>query len=284
MRQFWNISLGLLVLLSLGCKDGFYFNRNAKDPVVARVGERNLFKSQLEDLVHSGTSATDSAAIVDGYIQNWIRENLMILEAEKNVAADINLNKLVDDYRSSLLVYNYEKRLIETQLDTVISMDEKKAFYDQYKNQYILSHPIFKCLIAKLPAKSPDLTNIKKALGKSDLTEALFLIKEKAVYHHIDTDLFMTTDDLKALLPPNMVEAKKIAPNKIFQDKYKDYEYFVKILDYYDENKIPPFEYIEVKIAKTILSERKIQLLKRYRQDLYENGISDKKFEIYKQE
>lgn len=267
-----------------GCKDGFYFNENAKDPVVARVGERSLFKSQLEELVHEGTSATDSAAIVDGYMQNWIRENLMIAEAEKNVAADINLNKLVDDYRSSLLVYNFEKRLIDTKLDTTVLMAEKKAYYEQNKNQYILSHPVFKCLIAKVPAKSSDVKNIKQSLGKSDLTEALFLIKEKAVYHHIDTAAYMTFEDLRSLLPANMVNPDKISSGKIYQEKSKEYEYFVKILKYYDENKIPPFDYIDAKITKTILSERKIQLLKKYRQDLYDNGIANKNFEIYKPE
>ena len=99
-----------MIFLHPGCKDGL-FNDNAKDPVVARVGEQYLFKSQLEELVHDGTSPTDSAAIVDGYVQNWIVENLMIREADKNVAADINLNKLVEEYRASLLVYNYEKKL-----------------------------------------------------------------------------------------------------------------------------------------------------------------------------
>ena len=278
------LSLVAFVLLFFGCKDGFYFNKDAKDPVVARVGERNLFKSQLENLVHSGTSPADSAAIVDGYIQNWIREHLMISEAEKNVAADINLNKLVDDYRSSLLVYNYEKMLIETKLDTIVTLDEKKSFYEHNNNQYVLSHPIFKCIVAKIPTKSADIGNIKKALDKSDLTEALYLIKERAVYHHIDTAAYLTIEDLSSLIPTNMVEPNKIVSGKIYQQKSKDYEYFVKILKYYDEKKIPPFDYIEIKIVKTILSERKIQLLKKYRQDLYDNGITNKNFEIFKPE
>jgi hypothetical protein len=283
LRRIFIFAILLLSLL-IACKDGFNFNKGAKDPIIAKVGERYLFKSQIQDLVHSGTSPTDSLAIVDGYIQNWIRENLMIDEAEKNVAADINLNKLVDDYRSSLLVYNYEKRLIDTKLDTNVSIDERRAYYNLYSSQYLLSHPIFRCVIAKVPAKSPDVSNIKKALAKSDLTEALFLIKEKAVYHHIDTEIYMTTNDLRSILPPDMLASGKLSSGKIIQEKSKDYEYFVKILDYYDENKIPPFEYIEAKIVKTILSERKIQLLKKYRQDLYDNGISNKKFEIFKPE
>ncbi|MBK8349955.1 MAG: hypothetical protein IPL08_20960 [Saprospiraceae bacterium] len=274
----------IFVFCMTACKDGFYFNKKAKDPILASVGERNLFKSQVDGLIHDGTSPTDSAAIVDGFVQNWIRENLMITEAESNVAADINLNKLIDDYRSSLLVYNYENKLIDKKLDTLLTYAEKKAYYDANKNQYVLSHPVFKCIIAKIPAKVPGLSSVKTALNKSDMTEALFLIKEKAVYHHIDTAMFLTIEDLKSLVPADMINSKDLSNGKVIQKKEKEFEYFVKILKYYDENKIPPFDYIEGKITKTILSERKIQLLKTYRQELYEKGIAEKKFEIYKQD
>ncbi|MBK7805214.1 MAG: hypothetical protein KA270_07545 [Saprospiraceae bacterium] len=276
--------LVLPLLFLFSCKDGFNFNRDTKDPIIAKVGEKNLFKSQIAELIHPGTSPTDSAAIVDGYIENWIRENLMILEAEKNVAADINLNKLVDDYRSSLLVYNFEKRLVDQMLDTVITMDEKRDYYESFKNQYLLSHPIFKCVIAKVSSKASGLKDIKNALGKADMTESIFLIKEKAVYHHLDTAKWMTIEDLESLLPKGMIEISELSGGKVFQKKEKDYEYFVKIITYYDEKRIPPFDYIEGKIIKTILSERKIELLKKYRQDLYDQGISDQKFEVFKPE
>lgn len=276
--------LVLPLLFLFSCKDGFNFNRDTKDPIIAKVGEKNLFKSQIAELIHPGTSPTDSAAIVDGYIENWIRENLMILEAEKNVAADINLNKLVDDYRSSLLVYNFEKRLVDQMLDTVIAMDEKRDYYESFKNQYLLSHPIFKCVIAKVSSKASGLKDIKNALGKADMTESIFLIKEKAVYHHLDTAKWMTIEDLESLLPKGMIEISELSGGKVFQKKEKDYEYFVKIITYYDEKRIPPFDYIEGKIIKTILSERKIELLKKYRQDLYDQGISDQKFEVFKPE
>ncbi len=253
----------LLFLFLFSCKDGFNFNRDTKDPIIAKVGEKNLFKSQIAELIHPGTSPTDSAAIVDGYIENWIRENLMILEAEKNVAADINLNKLVDDYRSSLLVYNFEKRLVDQMLDTVITMDEKRDYYESFKNQYLLSHPIFKCVIAKVSSKASGLKDIKNALGKADMTESIFLIKEKAVYHHLDTAKWMTIEDLESLLPKGMIEISELSGGKVFQKKEKDYEYFVKIITYYDEKRIPPFDYIEGKIIKTILS--RILIMQNFR-------------------
>lgn len=245
------------------------------------MGERNLFKSQISDLVNPGTSITDSVAIVEGFTVNWIRENLMIAEAEKNVAADINLNKLVDDYRSSLLVYNFEKRIMDQQLDTIVLLAEKNQYYENNKSQYLLSHPIVRCLIAKIPEKQPGIQAVKSALGKTDLTEALFLVKEKAVYHQIDADKWFSVEELRSLIPANMVSSEDIKSGKIFQKNDGDFEFFVKILNQYDAKEIPPFEYIESKITKSILSERKNNLLKQYRAKLYEKGMVNGDFEIF---
>jgi len=275
----------LIIITSIGCKDGFHFGSNDKDPVIARVGERNLFKSQLDDLVHDGTSPLDSAAIADGYIQNWVRENLMILEAEKNIAADINLNKLVDDYRSSLLVYNYEKKLVEDQLDTVVLEVEKKSFYENNKSLYRLSHPVFKGIIAKVPIKlKSDIANIKKALSKSDLTEAMFIIREKATYRQLDTAMYISMDDLESLVPGSLIKKIDKTQGKSYNVQEKDSEYFVKVIKYYDETSIAPFDFIEGKIVKTILSERKNTLLLNYRKQIYDVALNNKEFEIYKNE
>jgi hypothetical protein len=267
--------------LTLSCKNGFDFNKKSKDPVIAKVGDKKLFKSQLEMLVNAGSSATDSAAIVDGFIENWVRENLMIAEAEKNVAADINLNKLVDDYRSSLLVYNFEKRLIDQRLDTAIALSDKKAYYENNKNQYLLSHPIVQCIIAKIPEKDKGLSSVKSALNKSDLTEAFFLVKEKAVYHHIDAEKWLSIEEIKSLVPEGTLSTGDLKQGKLFQKHEGQFEFFVKILGYYDEKEIPPFEYIESKITKSIFSERKNKILRDFRNELYEKGLNDGRFEMY---
>ncbi|MBK8519172.1 MAG: hypothetical protein IPL55_23665 [Saprospiraceae bacterium] len=232
-------------------------------------------------MIIPGTSPTDSAAIVDGFVQNWIRENLMIVEAEKNIAADINLNKLVDDYRSSLLVYNFEKRLVDKNLDTIISNAEQKVYYEENKNQYLLSHPIVRCIISKIPARQQEMRAIRTALNKSDLTEAMFLVKEKSVYHHIDLEKWMSFEDLRSLIPVDMVPQGSIKSGKVYEKNEGEFYFFVKIIGFYDEKQIPPFEYIKSKITKTILSQRKNNLLKQYRAKLYENGITNGDFEIF---
>lgn len=276
---FLIVTIGILGLVS--CENIFNFQSGTKDPVIAKVGEKRLFYSQLKDMTVPGVSETDSAAIVDGYIQNWIRENLMVSEAEKNIAADINLNKLVDDYRSSLLVYNYEKKLVEQLLDTIILIADKKKYYEVNKSSYQLSHPIVRCLIAKVPEKVSSLPAIRSALNKDDMTEANFLVKENASFYHLETEKWMSLEELKSLLPDGMITEDQIKTGRVFQTKDNKHEFFVKILGHYDEKEVPPFEYIDSKITKSILSERKTNLLKQYRTSLYERGSEEGLFEIF---
>lgn len=279
-----SVLAAVLLFLLTGCKEIRSLGKGEKDQVIARVGDRSLYLSQIKELVHEGTSAIDSAAVVDAFIQNWIREGLMISEAEKNVATDININKLVDDYRSSLLVYNYEKLLVETKLDTIVTESDKKKFYEINKGQFVLSHPIFKCIIARFPSKYKDLDVVKNLLNNNHLSEAMKAIEKNALASYIDTVGYLSMDDLISLLPENMIKVSEMKSGKIFEKKDRNGDYLVKLVSFYNENEIPPLDFIETKITKTILSERKIQLLKNFREELYEKALNTREFEIFKPE
>lgn len=263
------------------CKDGIWFYPSEKDPVVAKVGIHLLHKSLLDDLVTDGTAPQDSAVIVDGFIQNWIRQKLMEDEAENNVSADINISKLVEDYRSSLLVYNFEKKLIDKMLDTIVSLEESETYYDNKKAQFLLSHPILKLMMAKISSKNKNLSQIEKSLKKDDLSEAFYILKDNASSLFVDTSRWLTLQEMNALFPENLLEKVDLNKTKFYRKKDGDYEYFVKILDYHSENSIPPFIYIRDRVDKLIVSERKNNILSQYRQTLYDEGIKKKSFEIF---
>lgn len=280
-RKFkWPLLIFMLLISLLSCSNKPKNKTLPDDKVIAKVGSKYLYQSQINELISEGTSPTDSVTIVNGFLQNWIREGLVILEAEKQVAADLNLDKLVDDYRSSLLVYNFENKLIENQLDTVVTISEKQEFYEMHKNNYRLSHPIFKCLAGKFSKKNKNLKNIEKAFSNLDLYSIETLASREAITFFADTSRYMIKEDLLTWMPSEVNNKIKKSQKPLkFSDS--NYEYFVKMVEFYDENDIPPFSYIESKIEKTILSERKNKLLKDFRQQLYLKGISENKFEIY---
>jgi hypothetical protein len=281
MKLYILAGLQFFILLSgPGCYSKAKNSLDSEDILIARVGNRMLYQKQIRDLVSEGTSATDSVTIVNGFIQNWIREGLMILEAEKKIAADINIDQLVEDYRSSLLVYNFEKKLIDEQLDTIVLNSEKTDFYEMHRNNYQLSHPIFKCIAGQFDKKNKSLRNIVRTYESGDLYDIQLITEDNAVKFHIDTSVYLTKDDLQSWMPQDFFK-NKLNSKKAIRYSDKDYEYIVKMVEFYDENTIPPFNFLEGRITKTILSERKNALLKEFRQQLYVKGIAEKKFEIY---
>ncbi|MBK9253860.1 MAG: hypothetical protein IPM42_00080 [Saprospiraceae bacterium] len=263
------------------CKDAFRFDQTPQDEVIVKVGDKMLFKSQLEDLVHQGVSASDSVNIIAGFTENWIRENLMIMEAEKKVASDIDINKLMADYRASLLVYNYEKKLIDEKLDTMVTENQKFEFYENNKSQFLLSHRIYQCVVAVFPDNDSGLKNFSRLLKGSDISEAIYTIKEKAKTYQIDLNKWYTREEILSFLPPDAKAKTQFSKNDVLNFSYKGAEYYVKILNQVDENQVPPLEYIEGRILKVILNNRKTELLKNIRKNLYEKAVSENKIKIY---
>jgi hypothetical protein len=60
-------------------------NQGDTSPVVARVYDHELHASELDGLVGQGVSPEDSAAIVSAYIDQWVRQTVILAKAEKNV-------------------------------------------------------------------------------------------------------------------------------------------------------------------------------------------------------
>ena len=99
-----------------------FFEEEINDDVVAKVGSKYLFKDDISGIVPPKTTKEDSAFIIDNYIEGWVKDNLILQKAELNLKENQkDVKKQLEDYRSSLIIYTYEKELIKQLLDTTVS-------------------------------------------------------------------------------------------------------------------------------------------------------------------
>ncbi len=63
--------------------------------------------------------------------------------------------------------------------------------------------------------------------------------------------------------------------------KVGDTKFYVKVIDVVDKNEIPPLDYIESKIKRIILNNRKKALIKRKKQQLYDQNYNNNKIKIH---
>lgn len=124
MKRF---AVGLVCLLALmSCQNSKNGN---DDKIVASVYDKVLHQSDLQSVMYEGISSNDSIVRTKAFIDNWIRRQLLIHQAEENIdKSELDFSKQIEEYRNSLIIYKYETIMIEKNLDTVIS-DEEIAKY-----------------------------------------------------------------------------------------------------------------------------------------------------------
>lgn len=252
-----------------------------KGKVLAEVAGRKLYESDVSNLVQTSSSPADSIRILKGVVNNWVKDQLMILEAEKNLPKDINLEKMIEDYRSSLLLYNYETKLATELLDTLVTREEKQQYYNQHSDEFILPEAIAKYRVVRFPRTTKSLDNFYKDWKKGDLAAIAAFADSQADYSDLDGETWKTISQLETLLPKNFISRSWYGENKEMRKKHDDDEYFIRITRFASAGKVPPFEYIEAKIEKVILNERKIKLLKQKKQQLFDKEFGSSKVKLY---
>lgn len=122
-----SIATGLMLVLALfSCQN----SKNGKDDKpVAAIYDKVLYQSDLQGIMYDGISTNDSLVRTKVFIDNWIRRQLLIHQAENNLdKSELDCVKEMEDYRNSLIIYKYESMLIAQNLDTVVSDEEIEKY------------------------------------------------------------------------------------------------------------------------------------------------------------
>jgi hypothetical protein len=257
--------------------------------VVARVHNSFLYQDELIGIIPTGTTTEDSVARVTAYVNSWIRKQLVINEAMKNI--DINeaeVERKVLDYRYSLIGYEYQNYYIKKNLDDSVSDKEIEAYYKERLDNFILKQNIIQGTYIKVPKEAPRTKRIKELMYSKKEKEAdelkSYCLSFSAAYHLADSS-WIEFDKLAVNSPLAEI------PNKIqFLRSYNYYEtsdeeflYFLKIDAYKISDNVSPLEFVKEDIKNIILNKRKVELARKLEDDVYENAARRKDFEVFNQ-
>ncbi len=122
-----SIATGLMLVLALfSCQNS---NNGKDDKPVAAIYDKVLYQSDLQGIMYDGISTNDSLVRTKVFIDNWIRRQLLIHQAENNLdKSELDCVKEIEDYRNSLIIYKYESMLIAQNLDTIVSDEEIEKY------------------------------------------------------------------------------------------------------------------------------------------------------------
>jgi len=270
------------VVLS-SCKDRY----DTSDAVVARVYNDVLLRSELASKIPYGLSETDSAKQADQIIKNWINTKAVLNFAERNLSdKQKDFSKQLQEYRNSLIVYAYERELINQKLDTVISEQELKAYYDANIENFKLKSYIVKLRFVKLSTEAPKQKQLQKWFqsdDEEDFEKLYAYCQQFADNFYFEENEWLFLQDVLKEVPINVSDWNSFLQNtKYFTFESDSFQYLVRFFDYKLKDDRSPLILEKGKITDLILNRRKVELINQMREDVVKDSYANNKIQVNK--
>jgi len=257
----------------------------SKEDIVATAFDYQLYKSELKGIIPLGTTKSDSIAIIRNFINNWIRQKIILHKAEKNLSGDQkDFTDQIENYRNSLLVYSYESKLINQLLDTVVSNEQIQDYYNKNTDNFLLKDNIIKVNYVKLQVNSPYKAKIKSLLlskteNKSQLID---LCSKQAINFYLEDDDWLFFNDLLKEIPIETYNQEAfLKNNRTIETKDQNYYYLIYVKDFKIKETTSPLSFEKDNVRNIIINKRKLELINKMHNELYDESLKNNDFKIY---
>lgn len=269
-----------------GCSDTSESDES-EDIVLAKVFDLELNFSQIPKEAFNSAHGNDSIALLKLYVNNWVNQQVLLHHAQENLGSEIpaNIEAKVEQYRRSLLIYEYQRALLAERLDTQVSQDEIETYYAKNQKNFELKRNLVRLRYVKLPNEAKDASKVKKLFLSDDASDRFKLIEycdKFAVNSYFDEDAWLSFDDLLKEIPlKNYDEETFLKQNKFVELRDEDYLYWIYIRSFRVKNSTSPLEFEEENIRTILINQRKVKLLKEMEGSLLQEAKNNNQIEWF---
>ena len=283
MKSF-RIFLIFLIFTTSGCAD---LNNTRQNQLIARVDNNYLYMSDIDEFIFKFSSISDSIIQTQNYINSWEKNHLQYEKSILNIPNKNKnlLNKLVEDYRLDLFNNSYKSSIVKAQIDTLITQKQLLEYYSVNTSVFSLKESLFRYRFIEFPKNNIDRKEITKRFIRFSNSDKVFLDSLSFQFSNsfLNDSVWVKKNTIlnntSFLTPKKLLSLKK---SKIFELEESIQVYLFKIEDYLFKDEVAPLSFVENTIRNIVFNQRKLEFLKKFDQEIINDAIQNKKFEIYK--
>jgi hypothetical protein len=275
--------LFLSFTLLISCKQK---TADIKRQPLLQVEGKFLYLDEIQQVLPPNINKKDSAEIAQSYIRKWVTDVLMFENAKRNITNQSEIDELVESYRKSLTIHQYQQRLIQQRLPEQPTDDELKAFYAQYSDQLILKENIIKGLLLVVPQTARNMSSVRSWV-QSGNTKALESIEKYSIQNAISYDYFgdkwMSFTEILKKIPLKVQDpAAFVTSTKFVETSDSLQHYFLRIIAYHTTGQVEPYEMAKNRISIILQNKLKADFISQFEKDLYDDATSNGTVKFYK--
>lgn len=256
------------------------------DDVVAKVGRKKLYRSEVEALIPAGTSTADSLSIATRYINTWASDLVYFKVAEEKLPmGSKNLTKEVEQYRNALLKYRYEQMYVNEHLDTTVTPEQILEYYEGHQQSLLLAYPIVKARFIRLAPGAVSGEKVRTLLSSDDpedqmeLDNVVYSCSEK--YNEFGGKWIEITALAREFGTDYGTLLSRMNGSFVEMDEPDGHVNMAYISNFMRSGSVPPVEFCRDKIGDVIISMRKQTLLADLEQELLKEARETGLFETF---
>ncbi|MBQ9296921.1 MAG: hypothetical protein IJ204_06950 [Paludibacteraceae bacterium] len=266
------------------------FQRKHQAGVAVELNGKYIYQSTLDSLT-IGMNSEDSMRVAQQFISQWAKDILLYDKAKARVNPAIE--SLVEDYRRSLYVHDYEEYLVERNMPKTIPDSTVQQLYELLPDRFRLSESLVKGLLVIIPAEAPNQKKLRQWLSevndtKEDIKAQAMDNIEKYAYRYASgyelfTDKWFTTSQITSntSIEQNELENRLKQTGELIEIADSTTIYLLQISRKALQGEAMPIEYARPEIEELILSRRQVEFLQKERERLYNEAVQEKKVKFY---
>jgi len=277
------VYLFLISLLFIGCD----FIEKKPDQVLARLGDDFFYKSDLKIVLPTGLSKEDSVIFVKNHINNWAKRKILFNKALVNLGdkKQESLKQLIESYKNELFSYAYQEKIVKSSIDTFISENSIKDYYNKNKLNFKLNQEIVNARYLKINSENYNLKDVINRFRRFKKSDKIFLdsISLQFSSYYFNDSLWINKEVFFNKLPEINDRLKQnIVKNKLFYRIQDSLElYLINIKDYKLKNDIAPFDFIKSTLKQVLLNKKKLEFISKFEKELIDDALQQNEFEFY---
>ncbi|MBR4842486.1 MAG: peptidyl-prolyl cis-trans isomerase [Bacteroidaceae bacterium] len=257
-----------------------------KTPLV-EINGSVLYEEDLLKVLPLGITGQDSVEFSEKYIKNWIEDVMFYQNAVRNIPDTRDIDRLVDNYRRSLIEHEYQRRLLEQKFSAEITDDEIEAFYNENSGMFLLNESLVKGLFLKIPAKAPGLQEIRSLFTRTD-DESFEVIEKYCIRNSARCEFFYDNwrnlAEIEVLMPQSDTPLENLLEKQSsFEMNDEDNIYLLNVSEYLRKGGIEPLEYARGKVRMLLINNNEVSYMRKIREELYQSAKEKGLIEFHSQ-
>ena len=274
MKRTYYIVLLVVATMFAACGNGGNFSGGANGKrVVAQVDDKELMVRDILADMPEGLTGIDSATFVRMYTDNWVLNQLKLSRAKEVLTSQKDIDRLVEDYRQSLIIRQLDQYYVDKEIETDITPRQISAHYRLHASQFKLDHDKVRGIIVRVPDNFRNTSALSEALrnvsGEGMVELNAFVEKHSLQITDLSTSWVLFSDFL-SYLPTVRTRSydNLLQTAKVQSMKSDDVIFYFTITDIARKGNTAPLETVEEDIRRMLYAERSSDIVKNYEQAL----------------